>query len=106
MRKSLFSAATIVAAIVATQNVAPAFAAGPSEVQEENALTGAKLTLADGIAAAERRTKGHAFDAGVLVVNGRTRIVVETKGDAGVQTVSVDAITGDVVDSHAGGEPD
>jgi uncharacterized membrane protein YkoI len=86
-------------------------AAGPvlaasSETKEETALQGTKVTLSEAIATAERQTGGKAFDAGVDADHGAPRIVVETNGATGVQTVIVDAGSGQVVGGHAGGEAD
>ena len=81
-----------------------AFAAAPD--REATALAGAKVSLVQAIASAEQHTGGRAYDAGVDVGGGRTRIVVETNGPNGVQTVAIDANSGQVVDSHAGGEAD
>ena len=47
-----------------------------------------------------------AHDAGVDTKGAQTRIVVETNGPKGVQTVMVDAQSGQVVSTHAGGETD
>ena len=74
--------------------------------QGETALQGTKVTLSEAIATAERQTGGKAFDAGVDVDHGAPRIVVETNGAKGVQTVIVDAGSGQVVGGHAGGEAD
>ncbi len=83
-----------------------AFAAGHDEDREATALQGAKVSLTQAIATAEQQTGGHAYDAGVDVKSGKTHIVVETNGPKGVQTVAVDALSGQVVGSHAGGEQD
>ena len=40
------------------------------------------------------------------VAHGKPRIVVETNGPKGVQTVIVDAQSGKIVGGHAGGEAD
>jgi len=81
-----------------------AFAAGPD--QEATALQSAKISLSQAVASAEQQTGGRAYDAGVAVKGGQTRIVVETNGPKGVQTVAIDAQSGQVVDSHSGGETD
>ncbi len=84
-----------------------AFAAvGSDENREANALQGAKVSLAQAIASAEQQTGGRAFAAGVDIKGGQTRIVVETNGPKGVQTVAIDAQSGQVVASHPGGETD
>ena len=92
------------AGLLATGAVAGA-AAG-SEDREAAALQGAKVSLTQAIATAEQQTGGKAYDAGVDVKGGQTRIVVETNGPKGVQTVSIDAQSGQVVGSHAGAEAD
>jgi uncharacterized membrane protein YkoI len=84
----------------------PTFAASSNEAREETALQEAKLTLSQAISIAEHQTGGKAFDAGVDVDHGKPRIVVETNGTNGVQTVTVDAESGQIVGVHAGGEPD
>jgi uncharacterized membrane protein YkoI len=83
----------------------PAFAGG-GEAQEQTALQGTKVTLSQAISAAEQQTGGKAFDAGVDVDHGKPRIVVETNGAKGVQTVTVDAQSGQVIGTRAGGEAD
>jgi uncharacterized membrane protein YkoI len=85
---------------------APTFAANGGEAREETALQGTKLSLSQAISIAEHQTGGKAFDAGVDVDHGTPRIVVETNGTNGVQTVIVDAESGQIVGGHAGGEPD
>lgn len=84
----------------------PAFAANSDEAREETALQGTKLTLLQAISIAEHQTGGKAFDAGVDVDHGKPRIVVETNGANGVQTVIVDPESGQIVGGHAGGESD
>jgi uncharacterized membrane protein YkoI len=64
------------------------------------------LTLSQAIAMAEHQTGGKAFDAGVNVDEGKPRVIVETNGTQGVQTVIIDAQSGQIVSAHAGGEPD
>ncbi len=83
-----------------------AFAAGNDEDREANAIQNAKVTLAQAIATAEQQTGGRAYDAGVDIKNGATRIAVETNGPKGVLTVTVDAQSGQVVGTHAGAEQD
>ncbi len=80
--------------------------AGSDEQKEATALQGAKVSLTEAIATAEQQTGGKAYDAGVDVKGGRTRIAVETNGPKGVQTVMVDAQSGQVVGAHAGAEAD
>lgn len=81
-------------------------AGGHDEGREATALQGAKVTLSQAIATAEQQTGGRAFDAGVDAEKGTPRIAVETNGPKGVQTVVVDAQSGQVVGAHAGGEKD
>ena len=104
-------ASLALAGVVATGSLAgTAFAANqvPDQVEdrETTVLMTAKTTLAQAIATAEQQTGGRAYDAGVNIDGGQTRIVVETNGPKGAQTVSIDAQTGQVVGSHAGGEQD
>jgi uncharacterized membrane protein YkoI len=85
----------------------PCFAAASrDEAREQTALQGTKFTLSQAISIAERQTGGKAFDAGVDVDKGKPRIVVETNGPKGVQTVIVDAQSGEIVGGHVGGEAD
>jgi uncharacterized membrane protein YkoI len=84
----------------------PTCAENSGKGREETALEGTKLTLSQGISIAEHQTGGKAFDAGVDVNHGKPRIVVETNGTSGVQTVIVDAESGQIVGGHAGGEAD
>jgi uncharacterized membrane protein YkoI len=83
-----------------------ALAAEKGELREETALQNAKVTLPQAIATAEQQTGGRAYEAGVDLKHGEPRIAVETNGPKGVQTVFVDAQTGQVVGTHAGAEPD
>jgi uncharacterized membrane protein YkoI len=87
-------------------SLVPTLAAGSEETREETALQGTNLTLSQAISTAEQQTGGKAFDAGVDVDHGKPRIVVETNGRQGVQTVIVDAQSGQIVGGHAGGEAD
>jgi len=84
----------------------PAFAAASGETREQTALRNSKVTLSQAIAVAEQQTGGEALDAGVDVDHGKPRIVIETDGPKGVQTVMIDAESGQVVGGHAGGEAD
>jgi uncharacterized membrane protein YkoI len=102
-RTPKMAAALAGALIVAA--VTPVFAAN-GETKEQTALQGTKIRLSEAIATAERQTGGKAFDAGVDADHGAPRIVVETNGAKGVQTVIVDAGSGRVVGGHAGGEAD
>jgi len=83
-----------------------AVAAGGDEDREATALQGAKVSLVQAIATAEQQTGGQAYDAGVDPNGGQTRIMVETNGPKGVQTVAIDAQSGQVVGGHAGAEQD
>jgi uncharacterized membrane protein YkoI len=83
-----------------------AFAAAPASDREATALQGAKVTLPEAIAIAERQTGGQAYDAGADIKDGHPRIAVETNGPKGVQTVTVDAQSGTVLATHAGPEQD
>lgn len=95
------------AALLAAGSVAGrAFAGSRDEDREANALQGAKVSLTQAIASAEQQTGGQAYDAGVDAKGGKTLIVVETNGPKGVQTVTIDAQSGGVVATHAGGEAD
>jgi len=69
-------------------------------------LQSAKVSLTQAIASAEQQTGGRAYDAGVDVKGGQTRIMVETTGPKGIQTVAIDAQSGQVIASHLGGEAD
>ena len=102
----LFYLSASCAGILALSLAAPALAAGTSEAQEQTALMNSKLTLCDAIAAAGHQAGGKAFDAGVDVDHGKTRVVVETNGPKGVQTVTVDAQNGQVIRVTQGGEAD
>ena len=84
----------------------PAFAGASRKAQEQTALQGTAMTLSQAIAIAEHQTGGKAYDAGVVVDHGKPRVVVETNGPTGVQTVIIDAQSGQVVGGHAGGVPD
>ncbi|HEX3347499.1 MAG TPA: PepSY domain-containing protein [Acetobacteraceae bacterium] len=102
------------AGLLAFGAVAPALAASAAEelkaqareTKEENALRGVDVTLAQAIATAEQQTSGKAFDAGADFERGKPRVVVETNGPKGVQTVIIDAQNGQVVGAHPGGEAD
>lgn len=95
------------AAVLMTATIGgTALAGGDNEDREATALGGAKVSLVEAIATAEQQTGGRAYDAGVDVKDGQTRIVVETNGPKGVQTVSIDAQSGQAVGGHAGGEAD
>ncbi len=93
------------AALLTVGAAAPALAANHDE-QEQNLLQGSTVTLAQAIAAAEQQTGGKAYEAGVDVGNGKSSIVVETNGPKGVQTVTVDAQSGQIIRTEAGGQSD
>jgi uncharacterized membrane protein YkoI len=94
------------AAVIALGLAGPSLAAGRGEAREQTALQGTSVTLSQAIAAAEEQTGGKAFDAGADVDHGKPRIVVETNGAKGVQTVIIDAQSGKIIGGHAGGEAD
>jgi uncharacterized membrane protein YkoI len=103
------TAAIVVAGILFLCAARPALASTSDEAdeaQEQTALQGNMITLAQAIAIAEHQTGGKAYDAGVDVDHGKPRAVVETNGPNGVQTVIIDAQSGQIVGTHAGGEPD
>jgi uncharacterized membrane protein YkoI len=104
--KIKYRAAIALAGVLILGVAGRTFSANNGEAQEETALLGAKLTLSQAISIAEHQTGGKAFDAGVDVDHGKPRIVVETNGTNGVQTVIVDADSGQIIGSHAGGAPD
>ncbi len=92
----------VLAGLLAAGTLGAAHAAAQDE--EATALRGAKVSLIQAITTAEQQTGGQAFDAGVDTKGGQTRIAVETNGPKGVQTVTIDAQSGQVVGTHAGGE--
>jgi uncharacterized membrane protein YkoI len=100
-----YCAAIALAGVLILGVAGPTFSAN-GEAREETALLGTKLSLSQAISIAEHQTGGKAFDAGVDVDHGKPRIVVETNGTNGVQTVVVDAESGQIVGGHAGGQPD
>jgi uncharacterized membrane protein YkoI len=101
-----YSAAIALAGMLLIGVAGPALGGTKSEAQEQTALQGTALTLSQAIAIAEHQTGGKAYDAGVVVDHGKPRVVVETNGPTGVQTVIIDAQSGQVVGGHAGGVPD
>jgi uncharacterized membrane protein YkoI len=101
-----YCAAIALAAVLILGVAGPTFSANNGEAREETALQGLKLTLSQAISIAEQQTGGKAFDAGVDVEHEKPRIIVETNGPKGVQTVILDAESGQIVGGHAGGEPD
>jgi uncharacterized membrane protein YkoI len=105
-RSPLILAGVIVLGLAGPGLAGPGPAANADATREETALLGAKVSLSQAIATAEQKTGGKAFDAGVDVAKGKPRIIVETNGPEGVQTVIVDAQSGEIVGGHAGGEAD
>jgi uncharacterized membrane protein YkoI len=101
-----YSAAIALAGMLFIGVAGPALAGASRETQEQTALQGSTLTLSQAIAIAEHQTGGKAYDAGVDVDHGKPRVVVETNGPNGVQTVIIDAQSGQIVAAHAGGVPD
>ena len=99
-------ATVALAGILFLGGAGPALAVTRGEAQEQTALQGTTLTLSQAIAIAEHQTGGKAYDAGVNVDHGKPRVVVETNGPNGVQTVIIDAQSGQIVAAHAGGVPD
>ncbi|HEY6432233.1 MAG TPA: PepSY domain-containing protein [Acetobacteraceae bacterium] len=84
-----------------------ASAAGQGGIDPEAAAVASiKVSLTQAIATAEQQTGGKAYDAGVDADHGKNRIVVETNGPKGVQTVIIDANTGKVIGQHQGGVQD
>lgn len=95
------------AAVLMTATVGgAALAADRDGDRKATALQGAKVSLTQAIATAEQQTGGQAYDAGVDAKGGQTRIAVETNGPKGVQTVTIDAQSGQVVGTRAGDEQD
>ena len=99
-------AGVIILALAGPGLAGPSSTASPDETQEQTALQGAKTTLSQAITMAEQKTGGKAFDAGVDASKGKPRIIVETNGPKGVQTVIIDAQRGQIIGGHAGGETD
>ncbi|HEX3414236.1 MAG TPA: PepSY domain-containing protein [Stellaceae bacterium] len=101
-----YSAAILLAGILFIGVAGPALGGTKGEAREQTALQGTTLTLSQAIAIAEHQTGGKAYDAGVDVDHGKPRVVVETNGPNGVQTVIIDAQSGQIAAAHAGGVPD
>ena len=100
------SAAVALAGILFIGVAGPTLGGTKREAQEQTALQGTTMTLSQAIAIAEHQTGGKAYDAGVDVNHGKPRVIVETNGPNGVQTVIIDAQSGQIVAAHAGGVPD
>src|SRR3979411_2144533 len=96
-----YGAATALVCALILGASAQAPAASRDERQEQTTLQHLNFTLCQAIATAEHKTGGKAFDAGVDASRGSPRIVVETNGPKGVQTVIVDARNGTIVGGHA-----
>lgn len=105
MQTHLTVSLTLAGLLVMGTFAGTALASG-DEDREASALQNARVTLVQAITTAERQTGGKAYDAGVSIKGGQARITVETNGPKGVQTLAIDAQTGQVVASHAGGEQD
>lgn len=72
------------------------------DVQERAALQSAKITVSEAIAAAEKEVAGgKALEAEFEIINGTASYTIEIDKD-GVQTVLVDAATGNVLKVVAG----
>jgi len=106
MNTKLAASLALAGPIAAGAAAGTALAAGGEEDQETTALQGAKVSLVQAITTAEQQTGGQAYDAGADRNGGKTRIMVETNGPKGVQTVAIDALSGQVVGGHAGAEQD
>lgn len=106
MKHSVIIPATLAALLITSSLAGTAFAANREIDPEATALQGAKVTLVEAIGTAEQTTGGRAYDAGVDTKGSQVRIVVETNGPKGVQTVAIDGQSGQVVATHAGGEAD
>ena len=100
------SATILLAGVLFIGVAGSALGGARGEAQEQTALQRTTMTLSQAIAIAEHQTGGRAYDAGVVVDHGKPRVVVETNGPTGVQTVIIDAQSGQVVGGHAGGVPD
>jgi uncharacterized membrane protein YkoI len=101
-----FAPAVGLAGVLFFNLAGPTFAATKNEAREETALQETTLTLSQAISTAEQQTGGKAFDAGVDVDHGKPRVVVETNGPKGVETVIIDAQNGQIIGGHKGGEAD
>jgi len=75
-----------------------------NEGSDAAALANAKVTLVQAIATAELQAGGRAVGAGVDNENGRVTIAVEIAAKDGVRTVLIDAGTGQVAATRAGGD--
>lgn len=105
MRTVLMVPAIVAGLTIAGLGAGQAFAAA-GKVDSEATAAGMQVSLAQAIATAEQQTGGKAYDVGVDTAGGQHRLVVETYGPKGTQTVMVDGTSGKVVGGHAGGEAD
>ena len=75
-----------------------------SEAAELAAIEGAKISLADAIAAAEKEFGGKAVEAGIEDENGALAYEIELLGPNGEQKVAVDTQTGKATEMAADAE--
>ena len=106
MKTQTLPVIALAGALAASSLPVPTYAASRNESREATALQGTKVSLPEAIAIAERQTGGQAYDAGVDLKHGVARIGVQTNGPRGVQTVIVDAQSGQIVGTHRGPERD
>jgi uncharacterized membrane protein YkoI len=101
-----YSAAIALAGILFIGVAGPVLGGTKGEAQEQTALQKTTMTLSQAIAIAEHQTGGKAYDVGVVINHGKPRVIIETNGPNGVQTVIIDAQSGQIVAAHAVGVPD
>lgn len=77
---------------------------GNQDRRDAAALVSMKVTLQQAITTAEQQAGGQAVGADVSRERGAVQIAVEVAGPQGVKTVLVDAQTGQVTATHAGGQ--
>lgn len=107
MRKGLVLPMMLTGLALAGVGSGALFAAVPGDGDREAAAVATmKISLSQAITTAEQQTGGKAYDAGVDADGGKVQIVVETNGPKGVQTVMIDATSGQIVGGHAGAERD
>ena len=70
------------------------------------ALANMTVTLQEAIATAERQANGRAVSADIQQEHGAAQIEVEVVGPQGAKTVLVDAKSGQVTATRAGGQDD
>ncbi|MFZ5790148.1 MAG: PepSY domain-containing protein [Pseudomonadota bacterium] len=99
MNRNVFLPAVLAAVVTVGLASASAFAAEHEngDANDAAALAQAKITLVQAISAAEQNTGANALNATVEDVNGAPRFAVEVVKGKTVQTVLVDAQTGQVV---------